>query len=190
MSLPKFIAIVGREGSGKDSYGDYLATKGYMHVSAGDVLRERARESGFTDPIPRTVLSQIGDEMKKEFGPSPITESTIFRYEELKDKYPGGLVISGLRRTGEIEAFKTHDAVVLWIDADDERRYANENLRARGDEQSIEDFIERGKEEYFGSTDGGKDGVNLRQVELLSDYKICNDGSLEDLFEKADKAIG
>ena len=101
--LPKRIAITGKEGSGKDSLGNLLEERtGYLHISAGDVLRERAREQGHTDPIPREILSQVGDEMKKEFGPSPIIESTLKKYELLQVEFPAGVVISGLRRIGEL----------------------------------------------------------------------------------------
>ena len=187
--LPHFIAIIGREGSGKDSYGNYLAQRGYMHVSAGDVMRSRARELGYTDPIPRSVLSKVGDEMKREFGSSPITEMTIAAYGLQKAKYPEGLVISGLRRVGELKSYKNHGAVLLWINADDERRFANQNHRSRTDQQDLKSFLERSNLEYYGSTDGGEDGVNLQAVEAMADCRVENNSTLEDLFSRATQAL-
>lgn len=188
-SLPKYIAITGKEGSGKDSYGNHLAILGYMHISAGDVIRDRARLQGHTDPIPRATLSQIGDEMKKEFGPSLITESALADYEQKHATFPAGLVISGLRRAEELKAFKERGAVAIWIDASDDRRFANQSSRNRGDKQDINDFIERGKKEYLGNTDGGESGVNLWAIEALSDCRVNNDGTLEDLIQKADASL-
>lgn len=183
--LPKLIAVTGQEGSGKDSVGDYLALHGYMHVSAGDVLRKHARSHGHKDPISRQVLSEVGDELKKEFGPSPITKSTLVEYERLQKKFPAGLVITGLRRTGELEAFKRHGAIVLWIEADDSRRFKNQAKRGRADQQNRKDFIKKSREEYFANTQGGEEGVNLQAAELLADCRVVNDGSLEDLYLKA-----
>ena len=187
--LPRFIAIIGQEASGKDSYGNYLATKGYLHVSAGDVLRARARADGHSDPIPRSILSQVGDALKQEFGPSPIVASTFAQYAQARERFPGGLVISGLRRVGELYAFKERGAVLIWIDADDDRRFANQNQRARGDRQDRAAFLERSKKEYYGDTAGGTDGVNLQAVEALADCTVTNNGSLQDLFVRADAAL-
>jgi len=185
LSLPKLIAVTGQEGSGKDSVGDYLALHGYMHVSAGDVLRKHARARGHKDPISREVLSEVGDELKKEFGPSPITESTLAEYDRVQKEFPAGLVITGLRRTGELEAFKAHGAVVLWIEAEDSRRFKNQTKRGRADQQNRKDFVKKSREEYFGNTQGGEHGVNLQAVELLADCRVANDSGLEDLYHTA-----
>lgn len=187
--LPKMIAIIGREGSGKDSYGDYLAELGYLHISAGEALRERARDEGFSDPIPREVLSKIGDKLKSEFGPSPITESSIKQYQENIDHYPAGLVISGLRRVGEIEAFKKHGAVILWINADTKRRFHNLYHRDRGDHLDLESYKKQSDAEYYGTTEGGSSGVNLKAVEEYADCRVNNDKSLEELFINSNKIL-
>lgn len=189
LELPQFVVVTGKEGSGKDSYGDHLAEHRYMHVSAGDVLRARARAQGFKDSIPRSVLSRIGDELKQEFGPSPIVKSTIAEYKRQQENFPAGLVISGLRRVGELTAFKDCGAVQVWIEADDDRRFTNQSQRGRGDQQDREAFLERSRKEYYGDTDGGGDGVNLQAIESLADCVVVNDGSLEDLFRNADKAL-
>lgn len=106
MKLPEFIAITGRKGSGKDYLGHHLESDhGYLHIPASGVLRQIAKEQGYEDPISREVLSNIGDTFKKEFGPSPITESSIIKYRQKQEKYRG-LVISGLRRSPEVKAFK------------------------------------------------------------------------------------
>lgn len=188
-SSPRFIAITGQEASGKDSIAEHLAKLGYLHIAAGDVLRKRARAAGHKDPIPRSVLSQIGDAMKQEFGPSFITQSSIKRYEEQKAQFTAGLVISGLRRAGELSAFKAQGAVALWVEADDDKRFSNQLRRARGDQQDRATFLERSKLEYFGATDGGADGVNLQAIEAMADFKVRNDGTLEDLLAKADDAL-
>jgi dephospho-CoA kinase len=187
--LPKFIAVTGLEASGKDSYANHLADLGYMHVAAGDVLRARARFQGYSNPIPRSVLSVIGDELKREFGDHPITKSTLARYEEKSTDFPRGLVISGLRRVGELQAYKKAGAVSIWIEASDEVRVENHFRRNRSSESRAL-FLARSLKEYQGQTSGGLDGVNVQAIEKLADCRVNNDGTLENLFDNADRALG
>lgn len=188
MKLPALIAITGQEGSGKDSYGEYLAAQGYWHVSAGDVLRERARSKGYADPIPRTILSKMGDELKQEFGSGPIVNSVIADYKNREQEFPAGLVISGLRRAEELQAFKESGAVALWIEADVRARFNNQLGRERG-HQSLEAFKLESDREYFGTTEGGQSGVNLGAIKELADCTVKNDSTLNELFMRADATL-
>jgi dephospho-CoA kinase len=186
--LPRFITVTGQEGSGKDSYADHLAGKGFMHISAGDFIRSVARqERGCTDPIPRSILSEVGDELKARYGSSPITEASLSRYEQEREIYPMGLVISGFRRVGELRAFKARGAVALWIAASDETRF--HNLSHRPDQLSWEEFKIRSEQEYHGDTSGGKGGVNLKAVEEMADLKVVNEGTLQELYDNGDEAL-
>lgn len=185
--LPRFIAVTGQEGSGKDTYARHLAGMGYLHISAGDFIREEARSRGHSDPLSREILSRIGDQLKAEFGPSPITEASIKRFERQESDFPAGLVISGFRRLGELEAFKKHGAIALWIAADEKTRYRN--LGYRQDRPTWEEFIERSDKEYEGGTGGGKDGVNLHSVESQADCMIVNDSDMETLLRRGDEAL-
>jgi hypothetical protein len=176
--LPEFIAVTGLKGSGKDYLARHLESEyGYLHIPSSDVLRQIAREQGYEDPIPREVLSQIGDEFKKKFGPSPITDSSITKYEQNQDKYPGGLVISGLRRPPELKAFKARGAKALWVHADGMQRFKNTQNRGRGDEQSLEDFQAHDKVEYEGAAAGDENTIRLRAIEELADHRVTNDNT-------------
>lgn len=186
--LPKFIAVTGQEASGKDSYANHLSELGYMHVAAGDVLRERARAKGYSDPIPRSILSLMGDELKEEFGDCPIVKSVLERYKVQSSDFPSGLVISGIRRIGELRAFKDAGAVSLWIEVEEEVRVENHFRRGRSSE-SKEEFLERSQMEYLGQTSGGIDGVNVQAIEQLADCVVVNNGSLEDLFTNGDQVL-
>lgn len=188
---PLFIAITGTEGSGKDTYAHHLETKGFMHVSAGDFIRKQARAQGYKDPIPREVLSRIGDELKVKFGPSPITVSTLASYHHAREHFPAGLVISGFRRIGELEAFKAAGAVIIWIDADENIRYEREKARKRDDQAlTLEAFQARGRKEYYGETEGGKEGVYLKGVEALADFKVFNNGDRAGFIKEVDQLLG
>jgi hypothetical protein len=53
----------------------------------------------------------------------------------------------------------------------------------------VDFFTERSNLEYFGTTDGGSEGVNLRAVEALADCEVANDSTLQELFVNADQAL-
>ena len=184
--LPRFIAVTGQEGSGKDTYAKHLEEMGYLHISAGDFIRGAARSKGHRDPLSREVLSQVGDELKAEFGLSPITEASIKQFER-QEPAPVGLVISGFRRLGELKAFRRHGAVALWIAADERTRYRN--LGYRSDRPDWDAFIKRSRLEYSGGTDGGKDGVNLQAVEAQADCIVTNDADVETLLRRGDETL-
>lgn len=175
-SLPEFIAITGRKGSGKDYLGHYLESEyGYLHIPASDILRQTARERGYKDPIPREVLSKIGDEFKKKFGPSPITEGSVAKYKQKQDQY-SGLVISGLRRPPEIKAFKNRGALVLWIHASESQRFDNVHDRDQNSE-TLEEFLANDRLEYEGPAEAEENSINLKAIEDLADYKVINDNT-------------
>lgn len=186
----KTVAITGTDASGKDLYAQHLEDMGFMHVSAGDVLRNAARAQGHLDPIPRIVLSEVGDQMKAKFGSAPIVLSSIETYSEKKDSYPAGLVISGLRRVAEVKAFKERGAYVLFVDADPQIRFARQlNRKGREKSENIEDFLRSGQIEYLGQTSAELAGVYLQGVERLADVILLNNGEQADFFEQADKLI-
>jgi len=191
-SPPRHIAIVGLEASGKDTYANYLETKGYLHVAAGDFLRAQARRQGYKDPIDRATLSKVGDELKLKYGPSPIVTSTLESYRVDQQKYPAGIVISGLRRTGEIAELKKQlDAVVLWIDCDDEIRFHRQTVRARDDHAaSLAEFIKKSHQEYRGDNSSDGKGVNLQAVEAMADMRIPNNGTEAEFIAATDALIG
>jgi len=192
LTLPEIVAVTGREACGKDLYAEHLVTEyGYLHISAGDVLRAVARNQGFSDPIPREILSKVGDEMKEQYGQFPITASSIDRYNLLKsDGLAEGLVISGLRRVGEINYLKNRDGVVLWIDSDIATRYERQSSRARGGQKDYDDFVKASEKEYDGGTSQGVNTVNLRAIEAEADLRVTNNSDdIEIFFHQADEAL-
>lgn len=188
---PRYIAITGTDASGKDTYAHHLEELGFMHVSAGDVIRAEARAQGYHDPIPRPILSKVGDDMKARFGSAPIALGAIEQYSKQQGIFPVGLVISGFRRVAEVVAFKQHGATVAFFDADLELRFEWQSHREGRDKaNTLEEFIEVGRKEYFGLTEAGKKGVYLQGVEQHADVKILNNGSKEELIQKTDALLG
>lgn len=192
MQHPKLlIAIAGTLGSGKDTAGEYLAAKyGMRHVSAGDVLRTEARLQGYTDPLSREVLGEVGDELEKNYGPGPITRRALAQYEQVVEQFPGGLVLSGIRRMPEVERLKQNGALIIFIDASAELRYQRVIGRSRGDDApSLESFQQRERAELYGETPEGKNGLYILGVKKEADVIIRNNQGLAKLHQALDRLI-
>jgi dephospho-CoA kinase len=185
-----FIVVSGMPASGKDSAGDHLAERhGFMHVSASNILRAQAAKEGYQAPYSREILGKVGDELKKKYGAAPVSRKALEQYQTVHNEFPGGLVISGLRRVHEIDFVHENHGLVVFIDSPDERRFEWLKARNRDDEVSIETFKEREAAELKGTTAEGKDGVWIEGVRAKADVIIDNSGSLEDLYKKINKFL-
>lgn len=188
---PRLLAVCGTDACGKDYYAGHLAQNyGYMHVSAGDVIRNEARSQGHTDPIPREVLSKVGDDMKRRYGAAPIAQSALEKWQHQQKTYPAGLVISGLRRVPEIRELKDRGGLVVFIDAPLELRFAWQSRRVcREVAATIEAFAASSDIEYYGRTPAGTAGVYLQGVEELADIQFMNGGT-EAFAKELDARLG
>ncbi|MFA5763509.1 MAG: AAA family ATPase [archaeon] len=178
------IAVVGLNGSGKDTVANYIATKfGYKHVSLSNIVRDIVREQG-KDPSDRDNLNSIADEQRKLVGPNFLAKKALVNYS-LKDK----LVLSSFRHPAEIEVVKEKKGVVLRIDVPLEVRFARTALRKKQNPNTdhgsveIEDFIEKEKREL---SNPDKDKMQINEVLKLADFIIKNDSTLASLYKKID----
>lgn len=99
----KLAGLPGTLGAGKDTGAEHLAQwHGFLHVSTGDILREEARRYGLdTD---RNTLIDIGVSLRREYGSQgALIIMAIERWQAQRERYLGGLVVTGMRALGEAE---------------------------------------------------------------------------------------
>lgn len=175
----KLIGLTGTFSSGKDTVAEYLASKGFQHISTGDIIREHVRERGI--PIDRDTLHSVSNEIRKARGRGVFAEEALERIN-------GDAVISGLRNVAEVEALKNHPGatfVMLAVDAPIEIRWERAHSRGRiGDEVTLEKF--RAQEALEMSNPAGQ---QMGDVMRLADYTIMNEGTLEDLKQDVEKVL-
>ncbi len=184
----KILLFLGPTSSGKDTAAEAAATKmGALHVSASELLHTEADKHGL--PHDRDTLARIKDELGRTYQ-APLFELALQQFRENAAAYPGGLVISGLRRVREVEAARDAGADRWFVDAPIEKRYQWMRARGRiGDAVTLKEFIEREQKEAEGMLGEGTDGIYLNGVRKLANVCIINDGSKEELIGKVDELL-
>ena len=175
---PLVLTVVGTFGSGKDTVGTYLAEKhGLMHVSSSDIVREESMER--YNSLERADLLRTANELREMHGPDVLGHMSYDRYEQQKDKYPAGVVMTGLRNVAGARVAKEHGGFIIFVDAPIEIRYERVQARKRDSESqfTLDDFRKGEERELLA---GGPNHPNLLEVKDVADYHLMNGGTLEE----------
>lgn len=171
----KIIGVCGQPASGKDTVAEYFVSKGFAHLSLGDLLREEMRKQGI--PVDRARMSDFAAEAKKNRGMSYLAELAESRATH-------DTVISGIRGTAEVDYFRQRfgpNFMLLVVDAPLATRYARARTRDRtGDNVSLEEF--RRIEDHERSAASGAQEVD--KVIAMADLTVDNSGTKEALMAK------
>lgn len=170
------IGITGNPSSGKDTIAHHLETKGFLHISSGDLLRAEMKKYGLLSD--RAHMHDFVIEMRKKRGPAYLAE-------EAAKVISGDTIISGLRNVAEVEVLRKlfgKQFALLAVDAPIEVRYERSKGRGRaGDHVSFEQFRVQEESERHGRPEAQQ----VDDVIAMADYSIKNEGTKEELLEKA-----
>jgi dephospho-CoA kinase len=168
----RLIGITGTNGAGKGEVAAFLEERSYAYFSLSDLIREELRKRG--EKITRNNLIRMGNQLRKRHGSDILAKRVM---EKVKDK----AVIDSIRNPREIDHLRRQQGfVLLAVDAPVEMRY--DRIRARGRDESattLTEFIEREQEEMSRY----EKGQQLKACMELADYRIYNDGTIEDLHK-------
>lgn len=181
--LLMIIGITGTLGAGKGAVVDCLCKNhGFKHMSARKYLTREVAARGL--PLNRDSLTEVANDLRAKRGPSFIIEEL---YKEA-ERAGGNTIIESIRTLGEVEFLKNKkDFYLLAIDADIKTRY--QRIADRGSETdniSFEKFLLDEKRE-IDSQDPTKG--NIAGCMKLADFKIQNDGTLEELERKIEEFL-
>lgn len=174
------LAAVGKNGTGKDYFLEYLAKKHNLPmISIGDVVRELAANDGLK--LTRDNLHKTSKKYMEKYGQTFFPEQIVSKIKESGSEV---YLVSGVRPLSDVmflkAAFGDDFVLVNVVITDDDVRY--ERMLARGsarDGTSKEKLRENdlGEEKLFQTS----------KTEQMADYVINNDGTVEDFFAAIDK---
>jgi len=176
------IGITGTLGAGKGTVVEYLVKrKKFKHYSVSGFLKEELAKKGIK--INRPNLQDIGNELRKKFGPDYIVNEL---FKKVK-KENVNAVIESIRNPKEAEFIKTHSGFLLAVYADQKTRY--KRIKARGGEKDNVTFAEFKKQEEKELQSKVPNDQNLSKCILMANWHFVNNSSKKSLYEKVEKVI-
>lgn len=177
-SSRKLLGLTGTNGSGKGEAGAFFKTHDYSYFSLSDIIRHELTLEG--REATRDNLIRKGNQLRKKHGADTLARHVL-------EQVTGNSVIDSIRNLSEVEYLRTQEGfILLAIDAPVELRY--ERVKARGRNESastLEKFIAKEEEEMR----QGERGQQLKACMNAADYRVTNEGSLEDFFKKLEKFL-
>ena len=171
--------MTGSLGCGKSFVSKFFKDKGYTSFVLSDVLRDYAKQHGIEET--RENLQNIGNKLRIENGVNVLAK---ILYEKAKEKNLNKILVDGIRNPGEVDFFrKFKNFFLIAIDASREKRFKMLVDRQRkGDIISWEEFLKLDdRDRGIGEADSGQAvGKSME----LADYKIINEGTLEDVRKR------
>jgi dCMP deaminase len=174
------IGLTGRNAAGKGEVARYLQRKSFYYYSLSDAIRDEIRSRG--DEPTRERLIIVGNELRQRYGSKILAERILERIED--DKH---YVIDSIRNPAEVEAFRAAKHFkLIRIESPPEVRFQRILSRQReSDPKTLEEFITLENRE----AEGDDTSQNLVKVELMADYSLTNDSSLEKLYPQIDQLL-
>ncbi len=181
-----FIGVTGTFCGGKDTVVE-LASKHFkvFACSTSDELRFEAEKRNL--PQVRQTWRDLAIEIRSKIGAGELARRAAKRLiDECKKNDVEVGFITAIRSIGEVESLKKSlpGFVLLAIDADIKIRYRRAQSRKRGEEEkmSFEEFEKDQEKELKPSVEGGQDISGCMKI---ADFKLENNGTLEEFDEKA-----
>lgn len=187
--MNKIIGLAGTFASGKDTLSNFIVEKHqFMHISTGDMIRTAAQEQfGNTE---RPTLKSTANTMRREQGAGVFVEMALKTYEGNKDLYPGGVIISGIRSIGEVEALHAAGGKLIFLDAPIELRYSRIQTRQRANEEALSfEQFEASEAAEIQNTKDDPTVQNLAAMKDMADIQLYNNGDIDNFTQEAEKKI-
>lgn len=179
---PKIIfGLVGKFCSGKGLVAEYLVKKyGFVSASFSDRIREEILKSG--QEITRESLQKFAGQMRQEFGPAVLAIKT---WEHIQKEEAEKVVVETPRSVEEVEYLKKIPNFFL-IDIDSDQKIRFERMKARNresDPQTWEEFLAAQNRDLH------QDGRSMEECIAMADFKIENNGTAKELYQKIDNLL-
>ncbi|MFA5357465.1 MAG: AAA family ATPase [archaeon] len=178
------LAIVGLNGSGKDTVANYLMDNfGFAHKSFSKLIRSEALCNGLKSDE-RKVLVSFANNMRRAAGAGYWAKKILLDYDGASN-----LVLTSIRNPAEVREIKLRGGIIVEVYAGAKKRFERASKRGQyaGDlKMTFNDFKEAEQRELK-SSDPSKQ--QLAACISLADYRLNNNGSQKDLEKKINSLL-
>ena len=135
-------------------------------------------------PLNRDSMTIVANNLRETYGPSYVTDQLFYKASEAGKN----CIIESIRTPGEITSLREKgDFILLAVDADVKIRYSRIQQRASStDNVDFETFCKNEKREMNSTNPNAQ---NLQKCIEMADYKLLNNGSIEDLIRNFEEKI-
>lgn len=176
------IGLTGSLCSGKGTIANHLIELGFHHQILSDRIRDEIRSRG--QEISRTLLQDVGNELRLNFGGAILAERTF----EIIANLPGNIVIDGVRNPDEIDFLRNNlNAKIIGVHAPKEKRLEWYLGRAkdRGEDGKTPEAFERDDNRDFGIGEP-ENGQQVGKCLEMADILLWNSGPKSELYKECD----
>ena len=171
------MGIIGLHGSGKTEVAKALSKFDVPSVRMGDVVLEELKRRGHE--INEVSVASVANELRQREGLGAIAKRCV-PLIQARGEGKRAVVVDGIRGIAEVEEFRRtfgdgFHLLAVW--ANESIRYGRVESRRRVDDaRSLETFREKDRREL---------GWGLGEAFALADFMILNEGTLEELHQRA-----
>ena len=181
----KLVVLCGESGVGKSTVKDMIVRRGILPNAVSATTRQRREnevEGGDYQFLSREEFLKMGDNDELTEFTSYYIPNEGYVYYGLPKKnvdLTKSSYITILNPNGIEQLFKEMnpvDVLVIYIKRDDHDRVVDYLNREKG--KDVRKVLENCLERYI------RDEIDFRDIDLLADYVVENDGNIQDLFQK------
>lgn len=181
----KLVVLCGESGVGKSTVKDMIVRRGILPNAVSATTRQRREnevEGGDYQFLSREEFLKMGDNDELTEFTSYYIPNEGYVYYGLPKKnvdLTKSPYITILNPNGIQQLFKEInpvDVLVIYIKRDDHDRVIDYLNREKG--KDVRKVLENCLERYV------RDEIDFRDIDLLADYVVENDGNMQDLFQK------
>lgn len=174
------IGLIGETGSGKDTFCDRIkktVKKPVFCFRFSDPLSEVLKI--FFDEVKKEDQQWLAGNLRERFGENILGEAIKKKVNGMKK---GIIILNGVRMPQEVKMIKEIGGKIIYITADSRTRWERVTKRGekKDDSVSYEKFLEMEK---------AKSEVNIPDLGREADFRIENNGSVDNLYKKIDMLI-
>jgi dCMP deaminase len=175
------IGLTGTNGAGKTAVAEHLKTLGFYYHSLSDQIRAELERQG--RPASRDNLIEMGNQLRREFGPSVLADRVKAVLEPDRN-----YVIDSVRNPSEVASLsQLPNFHLVHVDAPVEVRYRR--ARERGDPRTPATFEEFAELERRETDSDDPTTQQLRACRELAEERLINDGTLEALRTRVNELV-